>query len=129
MNVLLDTNILIDYFRGKIELEISPKTSLFISVITEIEILYGASKSNHPQKNIAVLRNFINDFNIQIIPVDSTVAQVFVTEKRTLENQRVKLEDYDLFIAATVISNNLTLASHNQRHFKRIKHLKLIPNI
>ena len=48
-----------------------------------------------------------------------------VTGWELLEDKKIPLADFDLFIAATALNNNLTLITRNIKHFKRITNLKL----
>jgi predicted nucleic acid-binding protein len=45
--------------------------------------------------------------------------------KAELERQGTPLADLDLQIAATCLAVEVTLVTHNGRHFRRVKELKL----
>ncbi|MBI5123068.1 type II toxin-antitoxin system VapC family toxin [Candidatus Roizmanbacteria bacterium] len=129
MDYLIDTDVCIDFLKDQ-----KPATDLFhkltnesikISVITLIEIGYGIEKSYQPEKKKKQFRDFINEFSIAIIPVDSIISEEFVRLKIELERQKHPLSDFDLLIAATAMANNLLLATRNIKHFKRIKNLSL----
>lgn len=129
MNYLLDTDIVIDFLKNQ-----KPAIDLFrrltneslkISVITLMEIGYGIEKSYDPGKKKKQFRNFIEEFSIEIISIESIVAEEFVRIKIGLEKQKQPLTDFDIIIAATAMVNNLTLATRNTKHFKRIKKLQL----
>ncbi|KKP62925.1 MAG: PIN domain protein [Candidatus Levybacteria bacterium GW2011_GWA2_37_36] len=129
MIYLVDTDVIIDFLKNQ-----KPAIDLFnkinselikISVITFLEIEYGIKKSYHPEKKKEEFINFMSEFSIEIIAISPTIAEEFVKLKINLEKQRQPLADFDLFIAATAIANNLSLVTRNIKHFKRIKDLKL----
>lgn len=130
MIYLVDTDVIIDFLKNQkpaIDLfnKISGK-SIKISVITYLEIEYGIKKSYHPEKKKEEFNNFINEFSIEIIPINVNIVEEFIKLKINLEKQRQPLADFDLFIAATAISNILSLVTRNTKHFKRIKDLKFL---
>lgn len=125
MQYLLDTNILIDLLRKRIEINESFFKEATISIITEAELYYGAYKSSNPQENPDVIEKMISDFGFKIIDLDSKTVMDFAQIKASLEKGGIRLEDFDLLIAATALSQKLTLVTRNIRHFKRIKGLKL----
>ena len=129
MIYLVDTDVIIDFLKNQ-----KPAIDLFnkinselikISVITFLEIEYGIKKSYHPEKKKEEFINFMSEFSIEIIAISPTIAEEFVKLKINLEKKRQPLADFDLFIAATAIANNLSLVTRNIKHFKRIKDLKL----
>jgi predicted nucleic acid-binding protein len=62
---------------------------------------------------------------LTILPLTVREAQVFGQVKAELERRGQRLDDADLWIAATALAHDLTLVSHNQRHFSRIEKLLL----
>ncbi len=130
MDYLIDTDVSIDFLKNqKPAIDLFHKLtneSIKISVITLIEIGYGIEKSYQPKKKKKQFRDFINEFSIAIIPVDSIISEEFVRLKIDLEKQKNPLSDFDLLIAATAIANNLSLVTRNAKHFKRIKNLSLL---
>lgn len=123
--ILLDTSILIDYFR-KSDKQNSILISLFdkgyefsISAITHYEIYSGATELQLPFWNDLLART-------TILPFDESVSQIAVNLNSDLKRSRNQIGMADLFIAATAISNNLSLSSLNKKHFERIDELSLI---
>lgn len=130
MNYLLDSDNVIDLLSGKgLGTERFKKVAnekLFLSVVSWTEVKYGIDKfpnSVERQKRFDV---FINNFEIQILPVDITTCAKFVEIKLDLEKRHYPLENFDLLIAATACANNLTLVTGNIKHFKRIPRLKIL---
>ncbi len=54
------------------------------------------------------------------------VAQAAVDISNQLKHRRKQIGMADLFIAATAISNNLSLTTINIKHFERIEELNVI---
>lgn len=129
MNYLIDTDLIIDYLNNqkdakKLFMRLL-NNEIKISIITFIEIEYGIKKSSNPDKRKEEFINFINDFSVEILPINFKIAENFIDIKLELENKKTPLADFDLFIASTAIVNKLTLITRNKRHFKRIKDLIL----
>ncbi|MFN4213008.1 MAG: type II toxin-antitoxin system VapC family toxin [Microgenomates group bacterium] len=129
MAYLLDTDVVIDFMKKK-----EPSFSLvkkllgndiYISVINFIEIFYGIKKTKNIQKRTNEFQIFLNQINPNIIPIDITVAKKFIDLKINLENNKMPLADFDLLIASICIQYRLTLITRNQKHFSRIKNLKI----
>ena len=123
--ILVDTSILIDYFR-KTDKGNSVLVSLFdqgydftISAITHYEIYSGATTGQHPFWENLLQKTSVLAFN-------QNVAQVAVDINNELKRKRKQIEIADLFIAATAIANDLLFATLNRRHFERIERLIIL---
>ncbi len=127
MKYLLDTDVLINHFRGKenIGLPIIGE-GVGISIITLGELLYGVYKSNNPQNNLTKLEHDLIGIEVSTKNLDEITMYQFAKIKAQLEKKGQRLEDFDLLIAATALVNGFTLVTKNIKHFKRIKGLKLI---
>ncbi|WP_443938368.1 type II toxin-antitoxin system VapC family toxin [Pedobacter sp. MW01-1-1] len=122
--IMVDTSILIDYFRKKDK----SKTRLFslaktfdtlcISSVTEFEIFVGA-KDEQLDFWKAMLHNFI------IFPFGSDAALAAVEIQNSLKALRKTIDKADLFIASIAVAHNLTFDTLNQKHFQNIDSLKL----
>lgn len=127
MNCLLDTNIIIDHFRGTKPI---PKkvieNDVAICIISLGELIYGAYRSTNTKKSLQVIDSFISEFGVKVLPVEEEVIIEFAKLKALLENRGKRLEDFDLLIAATAITYSLTLATRDAKHFMRIAGLKII---
>lgn len=67
----------------------------------------------------------IQDMSISVLPIDKRIVTQYITIKLALEEKGVKLQDFDLLIAATAIEHDLTLVTGNKKHFNRIKNLRM----
>ena len=118
---LLDSNVIIAYLAGQLPAHSMEALSAIInqtpriSVISQIEVL----RFNDTPENEAVLNDFINASIIY--PLNSSVIQ------RTIElckQSRVKLPD--AIIAATALTEDLTLVTRNIDDFRNIHDLSLL---
>ena len=122
--VLLDTSVLIDFFRKShkeksqwFEL-IKAGNEFAVSVVTEYEILIGS--------NEAQLKYWRAIFNqIKVLPLDSSVINSAVEIHSNLKKKRKQIDVADLFIAATAVRHNMPIATLNKSHFERIETLEL----
>lgn len=55
-----------------------------------------------------------------------TVVEQFGEIRSKLKSQGTVIEDIDIFIAATCLVNDLTLLTHNVKHFSRINNLNIL---
>ena len=129
MPYLIDTDILIYSLKNNpivnnnfIVHEKHPKA---VSVISYGELLAGAKRSVHVEKNLAVVYRIRELF--PIISIDQAVIETFSTVKSALQHQGAVLDDMDLLIASTSLTLNYVLVTNNEKHFKRVPGL-LIEN-
>jgi tRNA(fMet)-specific endonuclease VapC len=96
---------------------------LKISVISLMELYYGAHKSMKTNANIAKVRRLEDAF--ETISVNFFITETFGMIKAQLERHGTPLDNFDLIIAATALAHNLILVSNNEKHFRRVDGLKL----
>jgi predicted nucleic acid-binding protein len=99
------------------------RQELVSSTVCIGELLYGAAKSDNPSRYLPPVHRLVG--YLTILPLTVREAQVFGQVKAELERRGQRLDDADLWIAATALAHDLTLVSHNQRHFSRIEKLLL----
>jgi len=124
---LLDTDTIILSLKGhpavKENLRRHQNDPLKVSVITCMELYYGAYKSPHVAGNLAKIQMI--EKALEVIPLGSESAQIFGMLKAQMEKKGTRLDDFDLAIAASALAHNLILVTNNLKHFKRITGLKL----
>ncbi len=126
MKYLLDTDIIVDHIRKKqIISEEVLENGASISIITLGELVYGAYKSDNPQKSLITLKENLYILDLEIKNLNEVAVAEFGRIKADLEKKGSRLEDFDLLIAAIAKTLNLILVTRNLDHFKRIKDLKL----
>lgn len=123
--VLVDTSILIDYYR-KTDKEksiwinlVRQGYSFAISAVTKYEIYSGATPGQ-----LAFWDSVLQA--ITVMPLDEAAVDTAVATNRALKKKRKQIDLADLFIAATAIANSLPLATLNRKHFDRIDTLELM---
>ena len=94
-----------------------------ISVMTLMELYYGAYKSEKWSSNLAKMRTIESTF--EIIPTGKESAENFGMLKASLEKSGTRLDDFDLAIASCALAHNLTLVTNNVKHFCCIEGLKI----
>ena len=124
---LLDTDIVIYNMKGNAKVQENLRQHINdpikISVITFMELYYGAQKSQKVSANLAKIK--ILEQSIEMIPVGLESMEIFGLLKAQLEIAGDRLDDFDLIIASCAMAYNLTLVTNNTKHFKRIDGLKL----
>lgn len=124
----LDTNICIYVFKGRYptvrdELEKHYATEIKIPSIVKAELLFGAHKSDYPERNLQTIDAFMSKF--EIVPFDDDGSEAYGILRSDLEKQGTLIGDNDMIIAATVISKNGILITNNEREFTRVKRLRI----
>jgi tRNA(fMet)-specific endonuclease VapC len=123
--LMVDSTILIDYFRKTIKANSKLVTHfrnyehLYISSVTEFEIVNGATKE-HLQFWDGMLARFT------VLDFDSKAARQAANIVAHLKTKRKTIDKPDLFIAATAVVNELTLDTLNIKHFTSIESLNLL---
>ena len=123
---LLDTNVCIFYLRGKYSLDERLKQVGFdnccISEITLAELKYGAEFSEYVSDNMKLVDEFAK--YITILPIFNSLG-LYAKEKARLRKAGTLIDDFDLLIGCSAIANKLILVTENEKHFNRIKKIKL----
>ncbi len=124
---LLDTDIIIYSLKADKAVRRNLRRHLHdpikISTVTLMELYYGAYKSKKIANNLAKIKTIENTF--EIIPVSRELVEIFGVLKSGLEKVGKPLDDFDLILASTAMSHNLTIVTNNEKHFGRIDGLKM----
>ncbi len=125
---LVDTDIIIYWLNNKYpqidqQISVVGDDKIFLSSITVAELYYGAYNSSKPEKNLKLVNELILDINV--INFDPKAGEQFGNIKAGLKKTGKIINDSDLFIAATAISNNMILVTNNEKHFHRMNNLKI----
>ncbi len=123
---LFDTNICVYFLKGLYHLdrkiEETNIENCFISEITLAELKFGAENSENRDKNRKTVDEFAGKF--AIIPIFNSL-DVYAREKTRLRKKGLPLDDFDLLIGATAISNGLILVTRNASDFERLKGIEI----
>lgn len=127
MNYLLDTDICVYWLKGNRNIEEKAMhvglDNLSISFITISELYYGAYKSQRVKENVNVVERF--EAQLGVVDSDVGICGSYGKLKASLEKEGKIIDDADLFIAACALTRGSTLVTNNEKHFKRIKGLKI----
>lgn len=127
MHFLIDTNILIYRLKNMGNVNDNflkyQNEPMSVSVVSYGELVYGAEKSKSVEKNLKTVHEIKDIFPLTDITAD--VMDVFGGIKAHVQKIGKPTDDMDLLIAATAIANEMTLVTHNTKHFEHIPNLKL----
>jgi hypothetical protein len=119
---LLDTTVLIDLSRGVgqaadfVDAALASGTSLFVSVISAMELIAGCRNREEVEK----ARKLVADFTLlHISALESAKAYELILAYSRSHGLAIP----DALIAATGAAHGLGLASDNERHFAMIPEL------
>ncbi len=123
--VLVDTDILIDVLRNfeptiQRLAEVEEQSQLWVSQITQMELIVGCQD----KRSLKKLEKFLEKFSI--LPINSAISDRTI---KLLSQYRLShgLLIPDAIIAATALVNQFDLLTKNQRDFRFIQNLELIP--
>lgn len=129
MKYLLDTNIIVNYLRGKFFIpEKIIEEGSGVCIIGLAELYYGAYNSDNPEKSLTKLEDMLSNLGIETIKLDDKMAHKFGKLKTKLRKKGRLVDDFDLLIASTALENGLILVTDNLKHFSRIEGLKIYKN-
>ncbi|HUI44191.1 MAG TPA: type II toxin-antitoxin system VapC family toxin [Terriglobia bacterium] len=128
MRYLLDTDICIYIAKRRpasvlARLESLRPGDVGMSVVTYLELLYGASKSQRVEANLAALDEL--RLLIPVQPLDAAAAGHYGRLRTALEKKGTSIGAYDLLIAAHALSLGLTLVTNDLREFGRVAGLRV----
>ncbi len=124
---VLDTNTLIYFFKGMGSVaermfSVPPK-DIAIPTIVLYEIEVGIAKSTSPRKRKTQLQSLLD--LVSLIPFGYDEARYAATIRSRLEKKGQPIGPYDILIAASAISHQGVLVTHNTKEFKRINDLRI----
>lgn len=124
----LDTNTVLDYFRGrgavaKTLLSVPPG-EVALPAIVAYEVWVGVLGSQNAERRKAQYEQFLA--NVDVLAFDAALGRRAAELRRTLELRGKGTGPMDTLIAATALANNATLVTRNPREFGRIAELKVV---
>ena len=125
---MLDTNICIYIIKNKPksvkerfrEFEIG---ELCISTITVSELMYGAFKSEHTEKNLKAIESFLMPF--EIVDYDFMASVEYGKIRAYLEKKGKVIGNMDMQIAGHALALDVVLVTNNTKEFERVVGLGL----
>jgi tRNA(fMet)-specific endonuclease VapC len=122
---LFDTDVLIAFLRGK-NARLKKRMNdllrrdipVYMSIISLGELYLGAFKSDNTPKNMALVNSLKE--RLDLLELTEDTVMLYGEIEAVLEKSGQMIGDFDVLIASTAISNDITLVSGNERHFNRI---------
>ena len=125
MAVLIDASILIEYERGRLNLERHltqrQQEEFFLSVVTASELLHGVHRAVRPEvrtKRSAFVEALLERF--PLLPIDLATARAHAQVWAELATAGTMIGPNDLWLAATGLAHGLTMVTANVREFTRV---------
>ena len=128
MKYLLDTNVCVNYMRGKNPPVLRrfgshPPADIKLCAVVVAELRYGAEASGNSPKEHAKVDAFAAPYIS--LPFDDVAARLFGEIRHVLMAAGKPIGPYDTMIAAIALVHDLTLVTHNTNEFSRVAGLKL----
>jgi tRNA(fMet)-specific endonuclease VapC len=125
---VLDTNTLLDYFRGKgdvgVNLLARPPSEIALPAVVAYEVWVGVLGSQNARRRQTQYEQFLTA--VEVLPFDSVVARRAAELRHALELRGEGIGPLDTLIAATALVHNATLVTRNLREFGRVQGLRVI---
>jgi tRNA(fMet)-specific endonuclease VapC len=134
VGVLIDASVLIAHERGRLDpdrlaergLAGREEESFYLSVITVSELLHGVHRADSPARRArraAFVEAVLDQF--PVLPIDRPTARVHAELWAGLAAAGTLIGAHDLWIAATAVARDLSLATADLRDFERVPGLAL----
>lgn len=123
--VLLDTSVVIDHLRGKINIaeKMASADPLFLPLTALGELYKGVLKSTAPEKNRAQLETFLQ--TVAVLHPDAATALQYAQIATELERKGTPIPENDIWIAAVAMECSMPLAARDA-HFENVDGLVLL---
>ena len=122
MRFVLDTNIYVDFARGRpdvVDLLAVESTEILLPATVMGELFYGFMKGSRTRYNEEKLQHFITTLDVSIIHVNEKVARKYAVIFSALTNNGTRIPINDVWIAACCMSVGGTLLTRD-RHFEQV---------
>ncbi|MEQ8581741.1 MAG: type II toxin-antitoxin system VapC family toxin [Marinoscillum sp.] len=120
---LIDTNIIIDFFRNDAGLlNRLLNTEIYIPSIVVGELIYGANLTVQRETRLREILQFIDHY--RVLSVDATTSRFYGEIKAQLKQSGSPIPENDIWIAALSKQHSLILATRD-RHFEKAKSIEV----
>jgi tRNA(fMet)-specific endonuclease VapC len=125
---VLDTNAVIDYFkgRGKVAerlLSVTPG-DVGLPAVVAYEVWVGVLGSENARRRQAQYEEFLS--SIEVIPFDAATARRAAELRHSLERRGGSIGPLDTLIAGTALARGATLVTRNIKEFGRVAGLDIV---
>lgn len=122
MKVVLDTNMYVDFAKGKssvVDFLARESTEMLLPAIVIGELFYGFMKGGRFRYNEEKFRHFVTALDVSIIQIDEDVARKYAIIFSDLTEKGTRIPINDVWIAACCMSVGGTLLTRD-RHFEQV---------
>ena len=128
MIYLLDTNVCVQYLRGRNpsvlkRLQSTAPQDVRLCSVVKAELFLGVLRSAKPTENRAKVDAFVRPY--VSLGFDDEAAEIHAQIRHQLETAGTPIGPYDLQIAAIALCSGLTLVTHNTAEFSRVPGLTI----
>lgn len=126
MSFLIDTDICSAYLKGDgrvFNRFLQHGGRLHLSAVCVTELLSWALRRSAPPSRLDGLNQMLSV--VTVLPVDDQVARIAGRVRAAMLDDGLSIATPDLLIAATALRYDLTLVTHNVRHFKSVPDLDI----
>lgn len=120
---LVDTNIFIDFLKGKKEAQVffEGERNLSTSVVVVMEIIIGLPN----EKEINLFEKFLYKSKTTIYPFTADISEkAYLLFRQHQKSHGINIPD--AFIAATALVQKQSLVTRNIKHFQMVKNLTVL---
>jgi tRNA(fMet)-specific endonuclease VapC len=96
---------------------------LCVSVVTYAELIYGVERSSSKRINRPIIEDFVR--HLDVMNWDTEAADHYGVIRAELEAAGTPIGAMDMMIAAHAKSIKAVLVTNNQKHFTKVKGLKI----
>jgi tRNA(fMet)-specific endonuclease VapC len=130
MEILLDSDILIEAERGKFDLATwtssQPQVDFMVSAVTVAELWHGVERATGPYRAARQLYVEMTFAVLKSFPYTDQTARIHARLWSELESSGQMIGAHDVIVAATALEHLAPVATFNIRHFSRIPGLQVI---
>lgn len=116
--MLVDTNIIVDLFRGSdptLDIFLGEQLNVYIPTIVLGELYLGAYRSSNPRKQLEKIKNFLR--KCTVIDIDDETAHHYGLIKTELLNKGKPIPENDIWITAVAKQYKFLILTKD-RHFE-----------
>lgn len=123
--ILLDTNVVIDLFKGEPSVlsVLEQREQIYIAAAVLGELYLGAYRSGNLQKKLQEIKSFL--LACTVLFIDEGTSENYAVIKAALLNKGKPIPENDIWIAATAMQYNLPIYTID-KHFSEIEGISLL---
>lgn len=123
----LDTNIIIEFFRGNEriikKIKENLNSQLFLTSLSLCELYKGAFLSSNKDGEVMKIQTLLG--YLELITLNKKTAEIFGEKYKLLHDMGKKTQEFDLLNASIALAHGLVFVTHNTKHFIDIPSFKI----